>query len=406
MRCFQADFVFPVHEPPLKDGMIVTDDQGVILDVCLPGRLDPGFGSLNVEHLKGILVPGFINTHCHLELSCMKGQISPDTGMAGFVSEFVSKRGMFSEAERMEAITRAEEEMISAGIVAVGDIANGNSTFSQKAKKNLYYHTFVEAFDLHPSRARESFERARLLREELVKLMPGSDKQVSVVPHAPYTVSPDLHRMIADYARKHKLILSIHNQESIAEDQFFRKGEGALIDMYKRMGLDFSWFTPTGKSSLDSTLREYASNAKLLLVHNTYTSEEDLEMASSFLKTENKENCYLYWATCPKANLCIEGRLPDYNLFLSKNLKLTVGTDSLASNTGLSVLEELKTISRLHPQIPTETLLRWATLNGAEFLGIEEQYGSFEKGKKPGVVLIEGSGLTGFSEDAVARRVI
>ncbi len=386
--------------------MLITDDEGVIVDLGFPEDLAQRFPDLHVERLQGLLVPGFINTHCHLELSCMKGQITRHTGMAGFVSEFVSKRAAFTDQERAAAIVKAEDEMLRNGTVAVGDISNGNSTFSQKAKKRLYYQTFIETFDLAPSRAPEAFDRACLLREELIDLMPETRHQVSIVPHAPYTVSPELHKLIATYARRHQLLLSIHNQESRAEDELFRTGTGKLMEMYERMGLDYSWFKARGESSIHSTLPFYKDNDKLLLVHNTYTAEDDLLFAAGAETKASRQKPLLFWATCPNANLYIEDRLPNYTALLKHNLRITIGTDSLASNSTLSVLDELKTVAHAHPEIPVDVLLRWATLNGAEFLGIDRQYGSFEMGKKPGVALIEGAGPLAFSGGWTSRRIL
>jgi cytosine/adenosine deaminase-related metal-dependent hydrolase len=121
-------------------------------------------------------------------------------------------------------------------------------------------------------------------------------------------------------------------------------------------------------------------------VHNTFTSLEDLQWATS-------QASNLFWCTCPNANLYIEDRLPDYNFFINEKAKVTIGTDSLASNKSLSVLDELKTISSHNPQIPLQTLLSWGTINGAEFLGRTE-LGTIEKGKKPGLnLLINNEGL-------------
>jgi cytosine/adenosine deaminase-related metal-dependent hydrolase len=400
MRCFQADCVFPVYSLPLQNGMVVTEEDGTIVETGLKLNQLPAFKGIPVETHKGVLVPGFINTHCHLELSWMKGQIARNTGITGFIKEFVSKRGTGTEAERQTAIGIAEEEMVREGIVAVGDISNGSSSFAQKSLRKLYYHTFIEAFDLHPSRADESFARVLELRSYLLQMCPGSERRVSIVAHAPYTVSPELHRKITEFAAEHHSPLSIHNQESREEDELFKTGKGKLMEMYQSLGLDYSWFKSKGGTSLNATLPFYEANENLLLVHNTFTSEADLFWARS-LHTPR-----IYWATCPRANLFIEGRLPDYTSYLKHHLRVTIGTDSLASNTGLSVLEELKTISFAYPTIPLETLFRWATLNGAEFLGIDDQFGSLEPGKKPGLVLVDKTDGMHLSEDSRARRIL
>src|SRR4030095_1765949 len=120
---------------------------------------------------------------------------------------------------------------------------------------------------------------------------------------------------------------------------------------------------------------------RTLFIHNTLTSSEDIKAAQAWNKN-------VFWATCPNANLYIENRLPTYSSFLETNANVTIGTDSLTSNWQLSILEEMKTISKYQSYIPFDTLLKWATLNGAKALGMEGNLGSLEIGKRPGVLLL------------------
>ncbi|MEY4906115.1 MAG: hypothetical protein RLZZ292_3930, partial [Bacteroidota bacterium] len=113
------------------------------------------------------------------------------------------------------------------------------------------------------------------------------------------------------------------------------------------------------------------------------------------------------WATCANANLYIENRLPNYQLFLDADARMTIGTDSLTSNWQLSVLEELKTIQRFQSYVPTETLLRWATLHGAQALGFDQDLGSLEIGKTPGVNLLKNLGKNNTIEaKTIVKRLV
>ena len=168
--------------------------------------------------------------------------------------------------------------------------------------------------------------------------------------------------------------MSIHNQESQAENDFFEKGDGALMDMMENFNNDMSKFVKTEKSAVQSYLNRLPKDSPLLLVHNTFTSSEDIDVAESI-------HLNLYWCFCPKANLYIEDRLPAIPQFLKKKVKCTLGTDSLSSNDSLSIWEEILTIQKYYPEIALETLIQWASLNGAEFLGIDKDFGSLEVGK-------------------------
>jgi cytosine/adenosine deaminase-related metal-dependent hydrolase len=149
----------------------------------------------------------------------------------------------------------------------------------------------------------------------------------------------------------------------------------------KKIGIDYSWFKATGKSPLESIAGMLPEENPILLVHNTFSTEENINFAQSYFEN-------ISWCLCPNANLYIENKLPDVQLFTRKNVRITLGTDSLASNRELSMLDEMKTLTGAFPEISLEEILKWGTLNGAEFLGLSHKYGSFEKGKTPGINLI------------------
>jgi cytosine/adenosine deaminase-related metal-dependent hydrolase len=382
MRYITADYIFPISSPPIKNGVVVVDDYDKIMEVfsqLTTSNFPVPIPSEKLQTFKGIICPGFINAHCHLEISHMKGMISEKTGLTGFISEFLQKRNLAEETNLQEKIIEAENEMVANGIVAVADISNNDSTFSQKEKSNLFYHTFIELFDLVPIKSNETFNAGKKLQTSNHKL------QTSITPHAPYSVSVELLKMISNEVGK-KTIFSVHNQETESENELFINKTGKLFELFKQLGINLQHLPVTGKSSLQSYLHLFPKESKILLVHNTYTRKEDIQFAHQYSKK-------IYWCFCPNANLYIENRLPDYNIFIEENARCCVGTDSYASNWSLSILDELKTISKYAPQIALQTLLKWATFNGAEFIGIENQFGSIEKNKKPGLNLIENVDL-------------
>ena len=413
MRKISADYIFPIASEPIKNGIVVVDDNGTILAV----ESENSDNTNDIEYYKGIICPGFINTHCHLELSHLRSKISENLGMARFIKSIITQQSTpFSETEVQQAIEAAEKEMIKNGIVAVGDISNNNSTFGIKQKNNLCYHTFLEIFDLVPERATEALNRGIALQKEYSQFSENS----SVVPHAPYTVSEQLLQLINSNATKEQAIISIHNQESEAENEFFETQTGSIYSTFKAMGINLEHRKETGFNSLHYTLTNLTKSKRLLLVHNTVTTKEDILLAraknqeprneNQELTPENSElrtpNSELYWCTCPNANLYIENRLPNYEVFIETNANVTIGTDSLASNWNLSVLDELKTITKYYPHIPLETLLLWATKNGAEFLGFQHKLGTIEKGKRPGLNLLTNVDGLKISPQTQVKRLV
>ncbi len=371
---------------------MAVDSNGIILQI-FQDRTVPELveGSGEIEEYKGIICPGFINTHCHLELSWLKGKIPMNTGLDGFLREFMltaptqpppkgggdSRRGIQDEVT--DAIKRAILEMKTNGIVACGDISNKSISFEQKDKSELFFHTFIELYGFDPLRAQKVFQQGK----DLLDQHHGIRKKASITAHAPYSVSTKLLKMIADEALQQHSILSIHNQESEDENIFFEKGEGKIRDRLEWYGIDLKDWKVPGMRSVEWLLSQLPSSIKTLLVHNTVSKKEDIQRAGEI-------NPNLYWCFCPKANIYIENKLPDFNLFYGEDVRCTIGTDSLASNDGLSILEELKIITKTSPEIPLEILLNWACKNGAEFLGIGKQYGTLEPGKKPGILLLDG----------------
>ena len=375
MRKITADWLFPISSEPIEKGVLIVDEKGKILKI--DHRENHDLASL--EHHKGVLVPGFINTHCHLELSHMKGKVATGTTLIPFITGVVTQRGAAAEIIA-DAIEKAEKEMLEGGIVAVGDISNVLDTFAQKEKGNLRYYTFIEMFDfLQDQNAEAEFEKYKAVYDAL-PLTYGSRK--SVVPHAPYSVSRNLFKKINDFNPKTNLTISIHNQETQAEQDLFLHGKSDFYDFYGNFGISLDAFKPSGKTAIHYALENLDPSVKTLFVHNTLTSKADIGAAQMW--SEN-----VFWATCPNANLYIENRLPNYRYFIEDNARMTIGTDSLTSNWQLSILEEMKTIQRFQSYVPFETLIRWATLNGAQALGFDGTLGSFDIGKTPGINLLD-----------------
>lgn len=377
MRKISADILYPVSNNPIPNGVVILDDQNRV--VAIDTRKN--FQEEDLETHKGVLVPGFINTHCHLELSHMKGKVATGTSLIPFISNVVQFRDIPQE-QILAAIQAGDEEMYREGIVAVGDISNKADTVSQKAKSDINYYTFIECFDfLQEDWANKSYQEY----QEVYKAHSNKNgNKKSYVPHAPYSVSKNLFQLI-NQANPDNCTVSLHNQETPDENLFFQQKEGGFLDFYKNFDISIDTFQPTGKPSINYALAHMNPRCKTLLVHNTMSNKTDIELAHQW-----NPNCY--WATCPNANLYIENRLPNYQHFLDTQAKVTIGTDSLTSNWQLSIIEEMKTIQKFQSYVPFETLLQWATLNGAEALGYDQELGSIEVGKKPGILLLNMKG--------------
>jgi cytosine/adenosine deaminase-related metal-dependent hydrolase len=365
-----ANLVYPVATPPLKNGVIALKNDGTIERV-LAAEEAKAQGIEHIQHYEGILVPGFVNTHCHLELSHLVGQIPQHTGLIGFIKKILALRQQ-PEAEIISAMQKADAQMYANGIVAVGDISNELVSKQVKQNSQIYYHTFVELFGFNKPAA-PIIAKGLQLKKDFYPL------KASLAPHAPYSVASSLLTAISTHTQSDD-ILTIHNQETVAENEFFEKGTGAFVDFLGAVNLLFD--EPIlNQTAIHHALPKLPKKVNTLLVHNTFSSAADIAFAT---KTHPK----LFWCLCPNANLYIENNLPANHLLQHENISLTLGTDSLASNHQLCILSEIQTL-QAKTNVSFEQALTWATLNGAKFLGIDAQFGSFEAGKKPGIIWLK-----------------
>lgn len=382
-RKFKADKLFNGYQLLGTENVLITDVTGVVKDIV--HFKDAGD---DIEIMKGILSPGFINCHCHLELSHMKDVIAPHTGLIEFLSNVTRKRE-FEKEVIQEAITKAEIEMYNNGTVAVGDICNTTDAIEVKSKSKIRWQNFIEVLSLTDEKADELMDRYQEVLHKHQQQLSLPNRSV-LSPHAPYTISPKTFRLL-NKATAHQLI-SIHNQEHPAEDELYKTGIGDYLKLYSMFGITASPLPVSGLSSLQTYLPYFNRQQCLLLVHNTFIQQDDISFASQYAL---QNNIKLTYCLCPNTNMYIEQRLPPVEMLLNNNCHLVVGTDSYSSNWQLSIAREMKVIlamplfQKMEKQKSIETVLQWATINGAKTLQWDDALGSLEKGKKPGVVLIK-----------------
>ena len=362
MRRIAAQYLFTGSGPMLRRGVVVLNDEQRVVAIEQLGDEETG----STEFYNGILAPGFVNAHCHLELSYLKGALPQGLGMDGFVKAMMgwSKRDI---GDTVAAMREAGAAMYAEGVAAVGDISNTANSFEVKQQSPIAFHSFIEMVGLDGNVAVQKKNEADDLLSQAVE----RGLSASVTPHAVYSLSDELFEYSVKRANEAG-ILSIHHQEGAREGSTARQRLLPLLDRQTR----------------------------LLLVHNTYTVAADIEAVEE--RTEKA-----VWVLCPNSNHYIQRILPPAGLLFEKGVTVAIGTDSYASNTRLSMLEEIKTLSTHFPQIPLEVLLQWATQGGAVALNKAGALGVIAPGCRPGLVLIEGVDFAQMRlrPDATARRL-
>lgn len=395
MRKIAANYIFPISSEPIKNGYVVTDDQGTITEI---GQLE--HECQDTEFYNGILCPGFTNAHCHIELSHLKGLFKEATGMSGFINQINELRCSAEKPERIKALEEQFEQLYTQGVSAMGDISNCDESFAVKAKSPLRSRSFIELFGTLPEEAEEVIGSGKQLEEKAREY----GINAAITPHSCYTMSPLLLERAAEEGLKSGF-LSYHSQESQEEEDLIISGTGALAENYKGRNLP----TPpvTGKPALLYFIERLLAfshkpvQGRIMLVHNVATNQESIDAALENLSEP-------FWTICPLSNIFIHRALPPLDLMRKNNLAICLGTDSLSSNHILSIAEEIKCLHNHFPHIPLNEILTWACLNGAKAIGFENELGSFEVGKKPGVVLIDNIDWNKFqlTEKSRSRRLV
>ena len=377
MKRISARYVYLLDETaPLVNGFVEYDEDGTILrtGICEDPEAEEDF-------LDGAVVPGFVNAHCHVELSYMWKLFRRGTGMAGFIDQINALRDTVSLEEKLADIQSRMDQMWQRGVQAMADISNCDDSFAIKAASPMYTRTFLEVFGTEPEDCAGVMENVLALQQKALAC--GLD--AAPTPHACYTMSPQLLTAASSEALKAGF-LSYHSEETPEEEEMLRSGSGPMWDNRVRAGMS----TPpvTGASSLlyfIDRLRAAAPapyDAHILLVHEVCMDQEGIDTVKAVMR-------HPFVALCPLSNLYIHDALPPVELLRSNGLKLTVGTDSLSSNDDLDMVAELFCLQENFPQVPLGELLTWACRNGAEFLGKAQEMGTLAPGKRPGLVLID-----------------
>ena len=373
IKRFSANYIFPVSGPPIRNGIVGIDENGFVVEIIDQGENTEEIHS--TEFHNGIIVPGFVNAHCHLELSHLKGLLKESTGIAEFVSQVRNLRKV-DEQDISKAILNAFEELRLNGTVAVGDICNTTSTLEAKKKSTILCYNFVEQFGLSNSDAESRINQSI----EIVNSFKGSGlNTVSITPHSTYSLSNKLWRLIGEVASKSQSPISIHFGESKQEYEFLADHSGQLLDNFKKLDIKLDF--PDCHSPFEVVTKFIPRDSKVIFVHNTFTSSNEIQSLIAHFKEK-------YFVVCPSSNLFIENSLPDIMMMKQNGANIAIGTVSYASSATISVFDQILILLDKFKGLKFSEVINWATINGARALGYDSSVGTIEIGKKPGLNLV------------------
>lgn len=376
----RARWVLPIAAPPIRDGWVLTRD-GRIAGTGRSGAEPPGVAAVRgagdsidiIDHGDVAILPGLVNAHTHLELSWMRGRVPQAASMPAWAENLIGQRRS-AGPDPFGPIADAVREVRAAGTALVGDVTNTLAAYEVMRGDGLGGAIFMEILGFgEPDPARAVAEVAA----RIAQLAPAESLKTSIVPHAPYSVSPGLFRAIAAAAGARAV--SVHLGESREEIRFLRDGSGPWRDILGRLGAWTDAWTAPGCGPVEYLDRLGLLTERLLAVHGTHFDGSDLSRLVHAGATV---------VACPRSNRWTGAGDPPVELFYASGVRVAVGTDSLASVEDLNLFGELAALRRLAPGVPAGRLLESATLQGAAALGFDADYGSIVAGKRDALIAV------------------
>jgi cytosine/adenosine deaminase-related metal-dependent hydrolase len=379
-RIVHADALLPGDEAPIADGAVVVDGRGTLLDAGRAVDVLPRHAGASVERISGVLLPGLVNAHAHVELSALRGKIAGGHGFVPWVDRMMAVRSSERPEDDADSIERAANEMQSSGTVAVGDVTNSLGAVHALARHGIGGIVFHEVFGLDRERSLARLDAMAGDRAAFGRDWPTDDLAYAPAPHTVYTTHPDAVRAALARARKLGVRTSVHLAEHAAERHFLVHGEGPFFDFAARMRFRVESFPVPHKGPVEVAGDLGLLAPDVVLVHLTDARSQELERVAASGASV---------VICPRSNLFIEVKLPPLLQMLELGMVPALGTDSLASNSSLDLLAEARALGDRFPTVPKVRLVEMATAAGARALG-RDDLGRLSKGRRPGVLAVTG----------------
>jgi cytosine/adenosine deaminase-related metal-dependent hydrolase len=395
MKVFAADYVVPISSEPIRGGAVAIEDDTVAA-VGNASDLRVQFPEAAFEDLgEAAILPGFVNCHSHLEITSMRGLLdSVEHDFSSWLLTLNAARQKMTNAEIEMAAIAGAVEGARAGVTCFGDIGRFGKAGLEALKKIGLRGVLFQETEFSPD-SKTADDNFKKLHEKYLILHDGATNlvEVGLSPHSPYTVSSKFFEKIADFALSENIKITVHAAESLDEKNLIENGDGFFVEVYEKFG--FEWQSPRC-SSIEFLDRTGMLKTKPLLAHCVTVSDHDIETIRSTGSTI---------AHCPKSNAKFGHGYAPFEKILDAGIAIGLGSDSVASNNLCDMLEESRfavLTARNLPErkrfISAKEVLETATLGGAKALGLDQQIGSLEAGKKADIAIVS---LTGNAQQPV-----
>ena len=370
MIVHRAAWVLPIAAAPIRNGWVAVEGGRITgLGTALA---EPSERSEHSEPPEPrAILPALVNAHVHLELSWMRGAVPPRASMPAWAADLIAARR--GRVDAVGPIEDAVREARSFGTGLVGDVTNTLASYDVLSGSALSAAVFWEQLGFA---ARDGHARVAEKRAQANALPPNPRLRVSVVPHAPYSVSPEL---LAAIAAGERGPISIHLAESADERQFLADGSGAWRALLESIGAWNPGWVPPGSEPVEYIRRAGLVDDRLIAVHGVHLTDAELAVLAHAGATV---------VACPRSNRWTGAGDPPVARFYASGVRVAVGTDSLASVDDLNVFAELSAIRQLAPAVPAARLIESATRAGAVALGFGADLGAIAPGMRAELIAV------------------
>ena len=367
MIIVRAKYLIPHPEHCIENGAVAIKGT----KIHHVGTFDEIKTLANVEKIidlgNAVILPGLINIHTHLDLTNLHNRIKPTGNFTHWVFQIVGARIRWKEEDYISSIEKGIELCVESGTTTVADIANTEYSFSVLKKSPLRKVVYKEVIDLNPDHAKDVLKKTQ---SELSTIIPDNLLSIGLSPHASYSVSRELYQAIAQFAVETDTPVCTHIAETQNEIEFLTKGTGSFPAFLRQLrAMPDNWQAP-GLTPVQYLNETGILGNHPLLIHCNYVTDEEI----SVIKFSGASVAF-----CPRSHHFFGHTNHPFQKLLDAGINVGLGTDSLASNHSLSILDEMKFLS-LHHSIPPKTLLTMATINGAKALGLESKTGQIKEG--------------------------
>jgi cytosine/adenosine deaminase-related metal-dependent hydrolase len=355
-----ARWVFPIARPPMERGCVTVEGERIT-------AVEPhGWRKPDVDLGNAAILPGFVNAHTHLDLSGLRGRCPPSPDFTAWLRQVIAHRRSRSPEQLQDDIREGLAECLRFGTTLVGDISGDGGSWDALAGAPLRAVVFREMLGLPAARASGAWEQ---LDVWLAAHRATGNCRPGVSPHAPYSVR----RSLFLAASTRGCPVAVHLAESAAEQELLVLRRGPFVPFLKELDV---WEPDGLAEDVGQVLRLCNGLSPTLFVHCNYLPI-DAAIPS------NGRIVY-----CPRTHAAFAHPPHPFRDFLARGVGVALGTDSLASNPDLNLLEEARFLHRLYPDVPGAVVLRMATLAGAEALGWADETGSLAAGKSADLVVL------------------